>query len=53
MKFQFIHKIAVIHEMFIMLVNLLRGLDMTHSGAGSGPRVVGEVCIPILGNLWS
>ena len=38
-KFKFIHKIFVIQK-FFLLFNLLRGPDITFSGARSGPRVV-------------
>jgi len=40
MKSKFIHKIFVIQEMCLVFFNLLRGPDITHSGARSGPRVV-------------
>ena len=38
MKFEFIHKISVIQEKFLVLINLLRGPDITRSRDGSGPR---------------
>ena len=44
MKFKFIHKISVIHvikEKFLVFYNLLRGPDITRSGAGSGQWAVG------------
>jgi len=40
MKFKFIHKIAVIHETFLVLSNLLQEPEIIRSGAGSGPWVV-------------
>jgi len=42
MKFKFIHKISTIQEKFLVFYNLLRGPDITRSGAGSGsgPQVV-------------
>jgi len=39
-KFTFIHKSSVIQELFLVFYNLLRGPDITCSGAGSGPRVM-------------
>ena len=50
MKFTFIHIISVIQEMFFVFYNLLRGPDITRSGAGSGPRVVHPWCI---GNIYT
>jgi len=43
-KFKFFHKIAVIHEKFLVLLKLRRGPDKTRSRAGSGPRVVHPCC---------
>src|SRR6218665_83741 len=40
MKFKFIHKFFLIQEKFLLFFKLLRGPDITRSGAGSGPRVV-------------
>src|SRR6218665_1940326 len=40
MKFKFIHKIFLIQEKFLVYFKLLRGPDITRSGAGFGPRVV-------------
>jgi len=40
MKFKLIHKISIIQEEFLVFYNLLRGLDITRSGAESGPQVV-------------
>src|SRR6218665_3407996 len=42
MKFKLINKISIIEEKFLVYFNLLRGPDITRSGAGSGhrPRVV-------------
>lgn len=39
-KFKFNRKIFVIQEMIPVFCNLLRGPDVTSSGAGSEPRVV-------------
>src|SRR6218665_849020 len=50
MKFKFIHKIAIIQEKFRILFNLLRGPDMTRSGAGSGPW--GQGCASLLYNVY-
>jgi len=41
MKFKFIHKIFVIQKRFLVSFNLLRGPDITRSGARSGPRAAG------------
>jgi len=41
MKFNFIHKISVIQETFLVISNMLQGPDETPLGAGSGPRAVG------------
>src|SRR6218665_3549558 len=41
MKFKFVHKIFVIQRKFLVLLNLLRGPDITRSGAGSNPRTAG------------
>jgi len=40
MTFKFIHKISVIQEKLLVLLNLLRGPDTTRSGAGSSPWFV-------------
>jgi len=40
MKFEFFHKISIIQDKFLVFLNLLRGPDITRSGAGSGPRAV-------------
>src|SRR6218665_3574823 len=40
MTFKFIHKFFLIQEKFLVFFKLLRGSDITRSGAGSGPRVV-------------
>jgi len=37
MTFKFVHKIAVIHKMFPVLLNLLQGSDITCLGDGDGP----------------
>src|SRR6218665_280042 len=45
MKFKLIYKVFVIQEKFLVFINLLRGPDITRSGAGSGPGVrVGHPC---------
>jgi len=45
MKFKYVHKIVVIHKKLLLLFNLLRGPDITHSEAGSGPLIVHPCCI--------
>jgi len=47
MKYKFIHKTAVFHAKFVVLFNLLRGLDITWSRAGP----VRGLCTPDLNDI--
>src|SRR6218665_886699 len=46
MKFDFIYKISIIQENFLVFFNLFRGPDITRSGTGSGPRFVHPCHVP-------